>query len=326
MSTPRYRHRLPQLDGGLFLSDGGMETTLIFHDGVELPHFAAFVLLDSEGGTQTLHRYYEAYLAIARTRDVGMVLESPTWRASADWGSKLGYGADDLRRINLQSIAMLATLRQTWETPGTPLVLSGAIGPRGDGYKAGIATATEAQDYHAEQIATFAASSADMVTAYTLSSIAEAVGVARAAQQQRMPAAISFTVETDGRLASGETLRDSVEAVDAATGGFPAYYLINCAHPVHFEPALQRGEAWTRRILGIKANASKLSHAQLDEATTLDDGDPAELGRQYRLLTRRHPTLRLLGGCCGTDHRHVAAICDAVQERGRFSVISGDAA
>lgn len=326
MPTPRYRHRLPQLDGGLFLSDGGMETTLIFHDGVELPHFAAFVLLDSEDGTQTLRRYYEAYLAIAQTRGVGMVLESATWRASADWGRKLGYEADGLRRINLQSIALLAALRQTWETPGTPLVLSGAIGPRGDGYRAGTATATEAEDYHAEQIATFAASNADMVTAYTLSSIAEAVGVARAAQHQRMPAAISFTVETDGRLASGETLRDAVAAVDAATGGFPAYYLINCAHPVHFEPALQRGEAWTRRILGIKANASQLSHAQLDEATTLDDGDPEELGHQYRLLTRQYPALRLLGGCCGTDHRHVAAICDAVQERQRFGVISGDAA
>lgn len=326
MSERKYRHRLPQLGGGLFLSDGGIETTLIFHDGIELPHFAAFVLLDSQGGIATLRRYYEAYLGVARGRGVGMVLESPTWRANADWGAKLGYDRAALRRINLQSIELLASLRDSWETPGTPLVLSGAIGPRGDGYKAGQASAAEAEDYHGEQIGTFADSAADMVAAYTMNSIAEGIGVARAAQRHRMPVTVSFTVETDGRLATGESLRAAIEAVDAAADGWPAYYMVNCAHPLHFAPALERGEAWTRRILGIKANASKQSHAELDAATTLDAGDPEDLGQHYRLLAHHHPGLRVLGGCCGTDHRHVAAICDAVQSPGRFRVLSGNAA
>lgn len=326
MTGPKYRHHLPQLDGGLFLSDGGIETTLIFHDGIELPHFAAFALLDTEGGSDTLRRYFEPYLAVARARGVGMVLEAPTWRASADWGAKLGYDRAGLRRVNQRAIELLVALRTAWETPSSPLVISGAIGPRGDGYKAGIATIAEAEDYHFEQVATFADSGADMISAYTMNSIAEGIGVARAAQRLQMPAAISFTVETDGRLATGESLREAIEAVDAATDGGPAYYMINCAHPVHFEPALQRDEAWTRRILGIKANASRQSHAELDEATTLDAGNPAELARQYRTLARRYPSLRLLGGCCGTDHRHVAAICDAVHGTERFRVVSGDAA
>jgi homocysteine S-methyltransferase len=326
MSNRKYRHRLPQLRGGLFLSDGGIETTLIFHEGIELPHFAAFVLMDSEGGAATLRRYFEPYLQVARERGVGMVLESPTWRASADWGAKLGYSRAQLRRINQQSIELLAGLREEWEAPGTPLVLSGAIGPRGDGYKAGRASAEEAEEYHSEQIAAFADSAADLVTAYTMNSIAEGIGVARAARRMQVPAAISFTLETDGRLATGESLREAIEAVDADTDGWPAYYMINCAHPLHFAPALQEDAAWTRRILGIKANASQQSHAELDEATVLDDGDPADLGQRYRTLTRQYPGLRILGGCCGTDHRHVAAICDAVRSTGRFRVISSDAA
>lgn len=326
MSSRKYRHHLPQLDGGLFLSDGGIETTLIFHENIALPHFAAFVLLDSEGGAQTLRRYYEPYLGIARSRGVGMVLESPTWRASADWGARLGYTRADLRRINLQSIDLLAGLRNTWGSPATPLVLSGAIGPRGDGYRAGRCTAAEAEDYHGEQIGTFADSAADMVSAYTMNSIAEAMGVARAARRLQMPVAIAFTVETNGKLATGESLRAAIEAVDADTGGWPAYYMINCAHPAHFAPVLQPGEPWTRRILGIKANASMHSHAQLDEATTLDAGDPFDLGQRYRLLTDQFPSLRILGGCCGTDHRHVAAICDAVRTPGEFDVLSTDAA
>lgn len=326
MIKHQYRHHLPQLDGGLFLSDGGLETTLIFHEGIELPHFAAFVLLESEGGEATLRHYYEPYLRTALERGVGMVLDTPTWRANRDWGAKLCYDREALRRVNQQSVELVARLREDWAAPGTPLVLSGAIGPRGDGYLAGRATAAEAEDYHVEQIAAFADSAADLVSAYTMNSIAEATGIARAARALGMPAAISFTLETDGRLATAQTLREAIEKVDEATNGWPAYYLINCAHPVHFTPALARGEAWTRRILGIKANASQLSHAELDEATTLDAGDPRELGAQYRRLTERYPGLRILGGCCGTDHRHVLAICDAVRGKEGFHVLSGDAA
>lgn len=307
----KYRHAPPQMQGGLFLSDGGLETTLIFHDGLDLPHFAAFVLLATEQGQAHLAGYYEKYLAIARKRGVGFVLDSATWRANPDWGAKLGYGRRELKAANQASIALLSGLRDRWETPSTPCVISGAIGPRGDGYKAGSMGTLDARNYHSEQIAAFADSEADMVAAYTLGTVEEAIGIALAAEEHEMPCAISFTVETDGRLVSGRSLREAIEIVDDETGGAPLYYMINCAHPTHFEQALEAGEAWLKRVHGVRANASAKSHAELDESETLDAGDPIDLGRRYRALSRSMPSLRILGGCCGTDHRHVAAMCEA---------------
>jgi homocysteine S-methyltransferase len=307
----KYRDDLPQRRGGIFLTDGGMETTLIFQQGIELPHFAAFVLLDSAEGRQQLKQYYASYLAVAREHGVGFVLDSPTWRANPDWGAKLGYDVSALKAINVRSIAFLEELRADWERPGAPCVISGAIGPRGDGYKAGNMEAAEAEAYHRAQIAAFVEGGADMVTAYTLTSINEAIGVARAAKSLGIQAAISFTVETNGRLVKGETLREAIETVDRETDGSPEYFLINCAHPTHFEDALKAGEAWMERIHGVRANASTKSHAELDESETLDAGDPDDLGRRYVALRRSFPKMRILGGCCGTDHRHAAAICEA---------------
>jgi homocysteine S-methyltransferase len=307
----KYRDDLPQRHGGIFLTDGGMETTLIFHQGIELPHFAAFVLLDSAEGRRQLKQYYESYLAVAREHGTGFVLDSPTWRANPDWGSKLGYDASALKSVNVRSIALLEELRAGWERPDAPCVISGAIGPRGDGYKAGNMEVDEAEAYHQAQVAAFVAGGADMVTAYTLTSINEAIGIARAARGLRIPAAISFTVETDGRLVKGETLREAIETVDRETGSSVEYFLINCAHPTHFEDALQAGEAWTARIHGIRANASTKSHAELDESVTLDPGDPVDLGRRYLNLRGAFPKMRILGGCCGTDHRHAKAICES---------------
>ncbi|NTS32188.1 homocysteine S-methyltransferase family protein [Phyllobacterium sp. BT25] len=307
----KYRQNLPQLSGSLFLSDGGMETTLIFLEGIELPEFAAFVLMLTDEGRQHLKDYYVRYLEVAKENGTGFILDTPTWRANADWGAKLGYGPADLDPVNRRSVDLLAELRQEYETPATPCVISGAIGPRGDGYKAGNMNADEAEAYHAAQIATFADTEADLVAAYTLTNYNEAIGIARAARANEMPCVISFTVETDGKLVTGLSLREAIERVDEATGGSPQYYMINCAHPTHFAQVLEQGEAWTRRIGGLRANASTKSHAELDDSTTLDAGDPLDLGRRYQALTRAFPRMRVLGGCCGTDHRHVAAICEA---------------
>jgi homocysteine S-methyltransferase len=307
----KYRHDLPLLRGGTFLSDGGMETTLIFHEGVELPHFASFVLLSSAQGRRQLLRYYTCYLEIARRHGTGFVLDTATWRANADWGDKLGYDAKALFQVNQDAVYLLTELRAEYERPQAPIVISGAIGPRGDGYKAGRMTADEAEDYHAAQVAAFAASEADMVAAYTLTNIDEAIGIARAAKNHGMPCAISFTVETDGRLITGRSLQDTIETVDARSDGYPHYYMINCAHPSHFENSLDQRQGWVQRIGGIRANASTKSHAELDESETLDMGDTRDLAERYRTLTGRMPHLHILGGCCGTDHRHIAAICEA---------------
>jgi homocysteine S-methyltransferase len=307
----KYRHELPQADGGLFLSDGGMETALIFLQGLDLPQFAAFVLLDNETGRAELVKYYEQFLSIARQSGLGFVLDTATWRANPDWGRLIGFDAIGLKAVNVAAVELVAALRDRWETPSTPIVLNGAIGPRGDGYKAGRMEAAEAEDYHTFQVEIFAGTSADMVSAVTMNTVNEAVGIARAAKTARMPCVISFTVETDGRLADGTMLRAAIEATEEATGGSPAYYMVNCAHPSHFEPALARDEAWVKRIHGVRANASAKSHAELDECKTLDIGDVADLSRRYRMLTRAFPSMRILGGCCGTDHRHIAAICEA---------------
>ena len=307
----KYRNGLPQLTGGTFITDGGMETTMIFQEGIALPHFAAFVLLASEDGRQRMWNYYRRYLDIARRHGTGFVLDTATWRANPDWGQKLGYTAEALKAANEEAVDLLVGLRSAYERPEQPIVISGAIGPRGDGYKAGSMDAAEAEDYHTFQIAAFAGTEADMVTAFTLTNIDEAIGVARAAQSLGMPCAISFTLETDGRLVTGRSLQEAIETTDAATGGAPAYYMINCAHPSHFEGALDPDSAWVKRISGIRANASTMSHEQLDNSETLDAGDPEDLGRRYRKLIGRMPAVRVLGGCCGTDHRHVAAICEA---------------
>lgn len=308
----KYRSNLPQMKGGTFLSDGGMETTLIFHEGTDLPHFASFVLLSTPEGRRQLKDYYTKYLEIACERGVGFILDSATWRANPDWAEKLGYDADALDAINRAAIELLVELRNAFETPSTKCVVSGAIGPRGDGYKADRMTADEAEAYHSGQIRTFAGTEADMVAAYTLTNVDEAIGIARSAKAQGMPCAISFTVETDGRLVTGPTIREAIEATDRATGSSAVYYMINCAHPSHFAGELRSGGEWMKRILGIRANASAKSHAELDNSEALDAGDPQDLGKRYAALMRTLPSLKILGGCCGTDHRHVSAMCEAV--------------
>jgi homocysteine S-methyltransferase len=310
----QYRRRLPQLQGGLFLTDGGIETTLIFHEGASLPYFASFILLDDDRGRQLLRRYFERYAEIARTEEVGLVLETPTWRANADWAGKLGYGAGPLARANRQAVDLLREIRKRFETPETPVVISGNLGPRGDGYVAGARmSVAEAEEYHRTQIETFAATEADMIAAFTMNYVEEAVGITRAARAAGMPVAISFTVETDGRLPSGTGLDVAIAATDEATGGYPAYYMINCAHPTHLASAFSRPGSWVERVRGLRANASKRSHQDLDESTDLDTGDPEELGREYRELRAVLTNLSVVGGCCGTDHRHVAAIARAMQ-------------
>jgi homocysteine S-methyltransferase len=316
MEQPMARHRdnLPQASGGLFLTDGGIETTLIFQEGLELPDFSAFHLLRTPEGTAALSRYFGTYAELARRFATGLVLESATWRANPDWGTRLGYGPEALASANLGAIRLLEAIRDRYESAQTPIVISGCLGPRGDGYVPDRAMSErDAESYHQPQIDTFAASAADMVCAITMNYSEEAVGIARAAKRARMPVAISFTVETDGNLPTGQTLGDAIAQVDEATAAYPAYYMINCAHPAHFESVLSGTGAgsWTDRLGGVRANASRKSHAELNESPELDIGNPVELGQQYAALKRRLPRITVMGGCCGTDHRHVEQIARA---------------
>lgn len=305
----KYRGNLPQLTGDLFLTDGGIETTLIFHEGFDLPEFAAFDILKTEKGRAALRNYFTSYTKVAKKYQVSFILESVTWRASADWGAKIGYSSEELVKMNHLAIQELVDIRNQYEDENTKIVISGCIGPRGDGYNPEtMMTSEEAETYHYTQIKTLSETDADMVTALTMTYTEEAIGITRAAQSIGMPVVISFTVETDGRLPSGEALKEAIEKVDAATNNGPAYYMINCAHPTHFQDKLKTDEAWVKRLQGIRANASCLSHAELDEAEELDDGNPVELGHQYQDLRALSSSINILGGCCGTDHRHIEEI------------------
>jgi homocysteine S-methyltransferase len=309
----RYRRVLPQLGGDFFLTDGGIETTLIFLEGLDLPDFAAFTLLQTAEGEAALVKYFETYAALAQRFGTGLILESATWRASPEWASKLGYDSGALAEANRKAIRLLEKVRDRFDTPATPVVISGCLGPRGDGYIPDRAmSAAEAEAYHGGQVEIFAGAAADMVSAITMNYVEEALGIARAARRMGIPVAVSFTVETDGRLPTGQTLQSAIDEVDDATSAYPCYYMINCAHPTHFAHVVAADAPWVKRIRGLRANASRMSHAELNESTALDAGDPAELARQYADLKARLTELNVMGGCCGTDHRHmeqIASVC-----------------
>lgn len=308
----QFRKHLPQLGGDFFLTDGGIETTLIFLEGIELPDFAAFDLFKRSEGEAALRRYFLTYAALAQRFDTGLILESPTWRASADWGTRLGYTAKEMADVNRRAIGLLDEIRNECKGNAKEVVISGCVGPRGDGYNpVNTMSEKDAQSYHQKQIQVLETTAADMVTAITMNYVEEALGITRAAESAGMPVAISFTLETDGRLPTGQTLRAAIEQVDSVTSGYPSYYMINCAHPTHFEHVLVEEEPWMQRIRGLRANASRKSHAELNESPELDIGDPIELGEQHAQLKSRLPKLNVMGGCCGTDHRHIEQIAAA---------------
>lgn len=292
------------------ITDSGLETWLIFQCGVDLPDFAAFPLLDAAAGRSVLAEYYRDHLRLAAEVGAGLVLETPTWRASADWGVRLGYDEPALDRVNRDAVAFLRDLGA--EFPDVELVVSGNLGPRGDGYDpAELLAPGEAAAYHRPQVDSFAAAGADRVTMLTATHAAEATGVVEAAGAAGTPVVVAFTVETDGQLPTGQPLAAAIDEVDRATGGAALHFGINCAHPDHFGGALEVSSPAVARLGLVRANASRRNHAELDEADELDDGDPEELAGQYAALVARHPHLEVLGGCCGTDTRHVAAIAQA---------------
>ncbi|MCF8466461.1 MAG: homocysteine S-methyltransferase family protein [Sneathiella sp.] len=309
MIRAKYRNQLPQIGEKIFLTDGGLETTLLFHEGFDLPYFAAFDLLRDVKGKQAIENYLLKYISIAKDNGTGIILDTPTWRASRDWGDLLGYSPEALDAVNRESVELLKGIRDAHETETTKCVINGVIGPRGDGYNPSFfMSAAEAADYHRAQITSFADAGADMITAVTITYAEEAIGITRLGVEAGIPVVISFTVETNGNLPTGEPLQQAIEKTDRETGNGPAYYMINCAHPTHFENVLKTGGSWRSRIGGLRANASRLSHAELDEAEELDDGNPAEFGEQHVKLAKYLPNLAVIGGCCGTDHRHVGAV------------------
>lgn len=289
-------------------ADAGLETAMIFHEGFDLPQFASFVLLDDPKGSAALGRWFDGFVDLARRGGTGFVLDTATWRANMGWAGAMGLDEAGIRRVNADAVAFAKTWRDRHETETLPILVNGVVGPSGDGYVVTSArTAMEAEDLHWPQVQALAAAGADLVTAVTMNYTAEAIGVARAAQRAGMPHVLSLTVETDGNLPSGQDLQEALAEIEAATGGSALFYMVNCAHPSHFSHRLDG--PMRNRIGGIRANASRLSHAELDAATELDDGNPHEFGTDYAAFRQLLPGLRIIGGCCGSDHRHVASAC-----------------
>ncbi|CAF0861215.1 unnamed protein product [Adineta steineri] len=308
----KYRKQLPQLSNKYFISNGGLETTLFYKEHVELPCFASFHLLNDESKYQWIKDFFIKFTTIAQKYELGLILDTNTWRASPDWMHKLGYSDQDMININRKAVELLSDIRNEYETEKCPIVINGCIGPRADGYNlTTIMSPEEAQKYHATQISIMSNTKADLITAFTIIYPEEAIGIVRAAKEVNMPIAISFSVETNGKLPTGQTIKEAIELVDKATENTPIYYMINCSHPISFEDILVPGEAWVDRIHGIKGNASKKSHAELDQCKELDDGNPVEFGEHYRILVDKIKNLNILGGCCGTDQRHMEEVCKA---------------
>jgi len=295
------------------VTDAGLETWLVFDHGFDLPGFAAYPLAATRDGRALLTEYYGHYAEIARSIDAAVLLDAPTWRANPDWAETLGHDLAALTELIAASVGVVADVRGGW-TSDRPFLIGGAVGPRGDGYVIGSTMdADTAADYHSFQIAAMASAGVDVVDALTLGYVDEAVGITRAAEAAGLPVVISFTVETDGRLPSQMSLGEAIEQTDAATNGYATHFMVNCAHPTHFAHVLDRTASWASRIGGLRANASRLGHAELDEMVELDSGDPDDLAARYVGLRSTLPNLHVLGGCCGTDHRHVAAIVAAWQ-------------
>lgn len=302
----KYRDNLPQLGSDIFVCYTGMDTDLIYNRGIDLPGFASYPLLSNPGHKNILREYYSNLIDLAREQSVGVILDSITWAANRDRGAKLGYTTADLKKFNIDAINLIANVRN--EEDDLPTVLCGQVGPRGDGYViSDLMTTHEAEDYHSEQIEVYSNTEADLVSASTICYAEEAAGVVRAAQRFDMPVAISFTVETDGRLPTGMPVREAIEQVDAESSESALYFLINCAHPDHFTSIFD-DEPWMQRLRGVVANASRCSHAELEVAKELDDGDPKELGIQVGGLRKRYSHFNILGGCCGSDLRHMKHI------------------
>jgi S-methylmethionine-dependent homocysteine/selenocysteine methylase len=298
-----------QRDGVLYLTEGGQETEVMYKFGHDLPEFAMYPLLDRPAAMADLRGMYARYLDAAAEHGFAAMMSGLDYRASPDWGEKLGYSREALADALLQSMAFLREVAKPYVGQISEILYGGMLGPRGDAYSLNrTITADEAEAYHSFQLETLKRDGVDFATAVTFNNIPEAIGVARAAARIGLPLTVSFTLDSDHRLKSGPSLKETVETIDAETGeAMPDFYGINCSHPLEFEPALEPG-AWIGRLRSLRPNASPKDKQDLCTLGHLEDGDPEELGEQMGALAKRYPHMDIWGGCCGTWDSHLKEI------------------
>jgi len=306
-------HSFPsQKEGRFYLTEGGTETELMYKHGFELPHFAMFPLLENPEATSRMKEMFRSYLEVAAKHKTYALMGGLDYRASPDWGKLLGYSPEGLAEANLQSIEFLREIAKeyTSEIPG--ILIQGLIGPRGDAYQRNTTiTENEAEDYHSVQLETLRKSNVDLALAITFNNIPESVGVARAAAKIGVPLAISLSLDSTSKLNSGPTLVEAITTIDKETDQSPEFYLINCSHPVEYEPAIEPGD-WISRVRGVRPNASKMEKLALCKIGHLEEGNPVELGQLCGDLAGRYPHMDIWGGCCGTWNNHLDEIAKNV--------------
>lgn len=287
------------------IADGGIETTLMDRLGQELREFAAFELLATAEGREALRTYYGEYVDLAAQQQRPLVLDTPTWRANADWGDRLGYDLEDLDAINADAVALVRQVIEDAETEGVTVEVNGCVGPRYDDHYASQdnMTAEESESYYGVQVRALAAAGADRITLVTTMSVAEGIGVVRAAVAERIPVAVSFVVGDDGRLASGDSVAEAIAQIDAATDAVALGYLVNCAHPSEVEQGLAAcaDDAYLNRIIGFRLNAAKEHEPESPER-------PENFAELQAGLKRYARNATVFGGCCGTDVQHIRAL------------------
>ena len=303
----------PRLENKFYLTEGGTETEILYKWGFELPEFAMFPLLDNPEADRVIRDMYRRYFEVAAEHNTGMLIVGHDYRASPDWGEKLGYSAEGLREMQQRTIQFLQEMRTEYEDRVSDVYIGASIGPRGDAYGTGDAiTESEAEDYHSVQLENLEGTAADMAIALTFNNIPESIGVIRAGVAAGLPVGVSLTLTPEGRLRSGPSLREAIEAIEEATDGAAAWFGTNCAHPVEFEPAFADAGSWFDRLRYIRPNAAKMDKIALCSLGHLEDGDPVELGGEMGEIARRFPRADILGGCCGTDERHLSEIAQNV--------------
>lgn len=308
------RTLFPRRDGLLYLTEGGTETEIIYRHGHGLREFAMFELMDRPAALADLGDMYRRYLDAAARHGFGALMAGFDYRASPDWGKKLGYSRAGLEEVQHRCIAFLRDAAAPYRQELPDVAICGCVGPRGDAYALNrTITAEEAEDYHSVQIATLKDCGVDLVWAATINNVPEAVGISRAAARAGLPLNLSFTLTETHRLRSGPSLREAIARTDAEAGAArPDSYGVNCSHPVEFEPALEPGD-WLRRIRSLRPNAARMEKVALCKLGHIEEGDPEELGREMGALARRLPAVDIWGGCCGTWDRHLDRIARQVR-------------
>jgi homocysteine S-methyltransferase len=309
------KHFPLQADGTIYLTEGGQETEIQYRHGHHLQEFAMFPLLDRPQAVADMTAMYQRYLDVAVAAGMPVMMGGLDYRASTDWGAKLGYSPEALATMQVRCIDFLRDIAEPYRTRLPAIYISGVAGPRGDAYSLNeTITAESAEAYHFAQLRTLAEAGVDLVTAMTFNSVPEAIGVARAAARLDLPLCVSFTLDSGtARLKSGPTLREAIEATDAEAGDArPDFYGVNCSHPYEFIPALEAGD-WIRRIRMLRPNASAKDKIELCQIGHLEEGDPEELGRLMGDLADRYPHIDIWGGCCGTWDKHLEQIVRQVK-------------